>query len=44
MHTHIHRDQAYLETLVAEVVENVQGHRVTVEGEDDSGSEAEKEK
>lgn len=41
--TLVGRDQAYLETLVAEVVENVQGKRVAIEGEDDSGSEAEKE-
>lgn len=34
------RDRAYLESLVAEVEEGVQGRRVTVEGEDDSGAES----
>jgi hypothetical protein len=34
------RDQAYLESLVAEVEQNVNGKRVMVEGEDDSGDEA----
>jgi hypothetical protein len=29
------RDQAYLESLVPEVVENVQGRRIMTEGEDD---------
>lgn len=33
------RDQAYLESLVAEVEQNVNGKRVMVEGEDDSGDE-----
>lgn len=37
------RDQAYLESLVAEVEENVLGKRVTAEGEDDEpGSETDK--
>ena len=35
-----HRDQAYLESLVPEVEKNVDGRRVMVEGEDDSGDEA----
>jgi hypothetical protein len=33
------RDQDFLESLVAEVVENVQGLRVSVEGEDDEVEE-----
>lgn len=33
------RDQAYLESLVKEVEEGVQGRRVTAEGEDDSDAE-----
>ncbi len=33
------RDLEFLESLVAEVVENVKGRRVKVEGEDDDGSE-----
>jgi hypothetical protein len=36
----MHRDQAYLESLVPEVEKNVDGRRVMVEGEDDSGDEA----
>jgi hypothetical protein len=31
-----HRDEAYLESLVPEVLENVEGRRVTTEGEDDA--------
>lgn len=34
------RDQEYLESLVAEVEKNVDGRRVTVEGEDDVEVEA----
>lgn len=38
--TLVGKDAEYLESLVAEVVENVQGRRITVEGEDDeSGDE-----
>ncbi|GJN69526.1 molybdenum cofactor synthesis domain-containing protein [Purpureocillium lilacinum] len=41
--TLVGRDQAYLESLVAEVEENVLGKRVTAEGEDDEpGSETDK--
>lgn len=39
--TLVGKDKAYLESLVKEVEENVQGHRVFVEGEDDvAGQEA----
>lgn len=33
------RDEALLESLVAEVEKNVNGHRITVEGEDDKPEE-----
>ena len=35
----IHRDEAYLNSLVAEVEQSVKGKRVSAEGEDDSGGE-----
>jgi hypothetical protein len=35
----MNRDQTYLETLIPEVEKNVEGRRVMVEGEDDSGDE-----
>ncbi|KFA61926.1 hypothetical protein S40285_02832 [Stachybotrys chlorohalonatus IBT 40285] len=41
--TLVGRDQAYLESLVPEVEQNVQGRRVLIEGEDD-GSEKEEDK
>lgn len=34
------RDEELLESLVAEVEKNVDGHRITVEGEDDKPEEA----
>ena len=37
--TLMNRDQTYLETLIPEVEKNVEGRRVMVEGEDDSGDE-----
>jgi hypothetical protein len=33
--SNVFRDQQYLESLVAEVEKNVEGKRVTFEGEDD---------
>jgi len=33
--THLRRDQALLEGLIPEVIQNVRGRRVLVEGEDD---------
>lgn len=39
--TLVGRDQAYLESLVAEVEEGVQGRRVTIEGEDDTDTDSE---
>lgn len=35
-----YRDQAYIESIVAEVVQGVEGKRVNAEGEDDTQGEA----
>jgi hypothetical protein len=40
--TLVGRDEAYLESIVKEVEEGVQGRRVTTEGEDDTDNESNK--
>jgi hypothetical protein len=40
--TEIHRDEAYLDSIVKEVEEGVLGRRVSTEGEDDTDNESNK--